>query len=326
MEHLQEFKQVKISDIVFFEKAIRKHLPTDPDVIEMITDITNRGIINSPSVTPRNGVFILTNGGRRMTAMKKMLADGVIPDDIGVKVIHGLTDEEIIGWQMAGNINIKKTANKQYINGLFQLATAGTMNTEQISKLAGMSIEYIMKLFKTLKFPESVLDTCEKEGVKIGNLIILSELANKIPEEDYPTWIEDAKTLNQRELTIKVADELNAIKQALSIRKDGKKTDEFIAEPTLLSKSDLFDNFKRAEIAFNVESSRDNEITLSVYKKIWQMDEETISIKRRQHEEKIADKLKKIKERKEKKTLLDLEEMKRELEGKGFKIEKINNG
>ena len=326
MEHQQEFKQVKISDIVFFEKAIRKHLPTDPDVIEMITDITTRGIINSPSVTPRNGVYILTDGGRRMTALKKMLADGIIPDDIGVKVIHGLTDEEIIGWQMAGNINIKKTANKQYINGLFQLATAGTMNTEQISKLAGMSIEYIMKLFKTLKFPESVLDTCEKEGVKIGNLIILSELANKIPEEDYSTWINDAKTLNQKELTIKVADELNAIKQALSIRKDGKKTDEFIAEPTLLSKSDLFDNFKRAEIAFNVESSRDNEITLSIYKKIWQMDEETIAIKRRQHEEKITEKLNKIKERKDKKVLFDLEEMKRELEGKGFKIEKINNG
>lgn len=326
MEHLQEFKTIKISDIVFFEKAIRKHLPTDQDVIEMIADITNRGIINSPSVTPRNGVYVLTDGGRRMTALKKMLADGITPDEIGVKVIHGLTDEEIIGWQMAGNINIKKTANKQYINGLFQLATAGTMNTEQISKLAGMSIEYIMKLFKTLKFPESVLDTCEKEGVKIGNLIILSELANKIPEEDYPAWIEDAKTLSQKELTIKVADEINAIKQALSIKRDGKKTDEFIAEATLLSKSDLFENYKRAEIAFSVESSRDNEITLNVYKKIWQMDEETIAIKRRQHEEKIAERLKRIKERKDKKVLLDLEEMKRELEGKGFKIEKINNG
>jgi hypothetical protein len=329
MEHLKDFKQVKISDIVFFEKAIRKHLPTDPDVIEMITDISNRGLINAPSVTPRDGVFILTDGGRRMTALKQMLADGKIPDEIGVTVIHGLTDEEIIGWQMAGNINIKKTANKQYINGLFQLATAGTMNTEQISKLAGMSIEYIMKLFKTLKFPENVLDTCEKEGVKIGNLIILSELANKIPEEDYPSWIEDAKTLSQRELTIKVADELNAIKQALSLKRDGKKTDEFIVEPVLLSKGDLFENYKKAEIAFNMDSSRDNEITFSVYKKIWQMDEETIATKRRQHEEKLAEKVKKLQERKDKKIILDLEAMKKELENKGFKIQRIetvNNG
>lgn len=326
MEHLKELKQVKISEIMFFEKAIRKHLPTDPDVVEMITDLTNRGLINAPSVTPRDGIYILTDGGRRMTALKHMLADGKIPDEIGVTVIHGLTDEEIIGWQMAGNINIKKTANKQYINGLFQLATAGTMNTEQISKLAGMSIEYIMKLFKTLKFPENVLEACEKAEVKIGNLIILSELANKIPEEDYLSWIEDAKTLSQRELTIKVADELNIIKQTLNLRKDGKRTDEFIVEPVLLSKGDLFENYKKAEIAFDIDSNRDNEIILSIYKKIWQMDEETIAIKRRQHEEKLAAKSKKMQERRDKKMILDLEAMKKDLELRGFKIEKINNG
>jgi len=314
---------IPIDSIKFHPDSIRTHLVTDENVIDLANAIEIQGLLNVSTVTNRDDYYILTDGARRFTAIKLLRSQGKWGNDIPVKLERDLTDDQIIGMQISGNYNIKKTANKQYINGLFKIAISGKKTATEVAKMAGITVEYMMKLFKALKLPTDVFALCEKEQVSIGNLITISELSSKIELEDWPDWVQKAKTMTQKELNLVVAEELTEIRNSANAKRTGKKT-EFIPEPILLKKTQLLENFIKSEKDFHDSPTRDNEVVFSVYQSIFQMDAENVILRRTAWEKEQEAKRLAAEKRKTARLITNNETMIKSLTDLGYKVEKTN--
>lgn len=314
-------KKINLNNINFSEIALRTHKEDAEHIIDLAEDISKRGLLNLPTIVPaeEKGKYIVTDGARRVTALKLLLAQGKI-DVLQTFQIKDVQDElDTLADMVAGNANIRKTANKEYIEALYRLATEGDVSLDNLSKKVGMSIEYIMKLFKTLKLPEEILKQAEKGQVSISNLITLSDLAGKINEEDLTEWVTRAQSEVAKDFAVSVAEELDAIRKTA---KAGREEPKFELKPKLKTKDELTILLIQCETAFTKNASSATEARFQLMKEIWQIDEVEAKKQKDVWDKNQAEKEVKKKERKEAREKAKLGDMKESLEKEGFTVSK----
>ena len=315
-----EVKKVNLNEINFSEIALRTHNFEEDHIRSLADDIIARGLLNLPTITPvKDGKFIVTDGARRMTALKLLLKEGKIDVVQPFQIKPPQAELDTLADMIAGNAQIRKTANKQYIEALYRLATETEIGLEALSTKVGMSVEYILKLFKTLRLPDEILVQAEKGEVSISNLITLSDLAGKVTQEDLEDWVDQAKTTTAKDFAVAVADELTAIKEA---NKGERKEPIFEVKKRLRSKEELEMLLIQCETAFQKAGNPVNEARYNLMKEIFSIDEKSVTQQKADWDKKQADKEKKKEERKAAREKAKLEEMKEQLEKDGYQIVK----
>jgi ParB/RepB/Spo0J family partition protein len=315
-----EIKKIKISQLTFTEAALRAHTVEDDNIIELAADILVRGLLNLPTVVAtEDGNFIVTDGARRSTALILNLSNKLCADEVTVQVKPSQSDLETLADQFAGNATVLKTTNKDYINGLYTLATEGNMSLAKLAKKVGKSKEYINRLFKTLRLPEEIIDAAEAGSVPVGNLITLSELSGKVSDDELADWVIKAGTEKASDFAILVEDEKETIREARKADRKGQ-TIEFEAKQKFVGKDKLLIMLNDADQAFTAEGSKANEAVLNTMKVIFGLDEESIAEQKANFEEKMADREAKKVARKAERESKSTEEMTSKLEEAGYTV------
>lgn len=326
-----ELAMLKVSDIDFSAIALRTHKPDSDDIKELANDILERGIQNPFSVVPSatEGKFTITDGSRRLTALKLLETEGLLgevyPDGaIPVQVKEVKDDIQILCDQLAGNAQIKKTGDRDYINGIFLIASSGEYSLEEIGKLAGMTPDYILKLFKILKIPENHYNRIKEEGISVGNTISISKLAGKVSDDEVDEFIDLAKTETTGKFAETVEEKLNQIKKGTSGR-GAKKEFKLVAK--LLKRDQLKIFLVNARTAF--EELNENadpvevaavEARFQLMKEIWQIDEVSEKEQRDKFEADEQRRKDNAKKRKADRDSKKLEDSINDLKEKGFTI------
>lgn len=312
--------KLKISEIEFHPASIRTHDPLSEDIQALARDIEQRGLLNKPTVVKlkgdTSGKYYISDGSRRLTALKFLVEQKKVKDEIEIDVKE-VEEEELIADQISGNFNIKKTADKAYIDGLYKIAIKKQMTYEQIAKFAGLSVEYIKKLFKTRQLPETIQEEAQKLKVPMVNLIKLSELAKKVDEDELKDLLNDAAKKPAKDFAMQVDERINElVKERLGV----KKSNEFKIEPKLLKKEELKAKLDAAQLAFQQNPNKENEIVLRVMKEIWQIDDNTVAKKKQEWEEAKKRREEKKEERKKAREQKKLVEQLIDMEKNGLKV------
>jgi len=314
--------KVNLNDVLFSEVALRSHKETDEHIRELADDINNRGLLNLPTLVPsqdEEGKYHVTDGARRVTALKLLLKEGKVPEELSFQVTEPQDELETLGDMISGNANVLKTTNKQFIEAMYRIATETDTTMPELAKKVGKSEEYIWKLFKTLKLGDELLEEAQASGVSISNLITLSELKGKVDDDDMKEWVEKAKTTTVAEFSDEVAEELDAIKEAL---KGQKKEVEFKLTNKFIGKDALELLLVSAETAFTTEATPATEARYNLMREIFQVDEKSAAARKKDWEDKQEKKKQKAAERKKARDDAKLIESIGELDKQGFQVTK----
>lgn len=320
-----EIIRVPIDNVDFSTISIRTHKPDSPDIIDLSNDIYKRGLINIPSIVKgaEEGRYVISDGSRRLTALKVCLKENKLHEDIAdgccnFQLIELEDNIDILCTQLAGNVNVKQTGSREYIQALFHIATAKKYTMDELAIKAGMSEAYILKLFTTLKLPVEVYNMLHEDKVSVANTITLAKLKGKISDEDL---IERFVPLAKEETSTKFAE--TVLEELDSIR--ASKTQEepkFELVPKLLPKDDLLILLAQAKGKFEADGNERNEERYQVFKEIFQIDEVSEAEKREEWEKKQEDKKLKAEERKKKRAEDKLDDQKVNLEKHGYIVSK----
>jgi ParB-like chromosome segregation protein Spo0J len=314
-------KSIDLNRIGFSEIALRTHAMTDENVIELADEIMERGLLNVPTVVPvsgKEGYYIVTDGARRVTALKLLLSQGKIDKMCNFQVKAPQDDLSTLSDMIAGNFNIKQTAKTQYIEALYRLATESNLKIDELAKKAGIGTVYMLKLFKSLRLPETILKMAESGKVTIANLISLSEL-HALPQEDLELWVEKASRTSAKQFAVDVATELDTIREAA---KGIKKERKFELTEKLLSKEDLRAKFIKVEQEYLKIKNPINEARLNIMKEIYQIDERSAIARKAEWDKIEKEREDKKNARKANREKAKIEEVTASLEKQGFKIVK----
>lgn len=281
-----EIKKVALANILFSDIALRSHKATEDHIVELAIDICNRGLLNLLTLVPNaneEGTYIVSDGARRMTALKLIKAGtnplvkgpyADIPDEMSFQVHDVQSELDTLADQIAGNAQIKQTMKKSYIDGLHRIVSSGTMDVDTLGAKIGMTPEYIWKLFKTLRLGDELLKRAEEDGVSITNLITFAKnLAGKLDEDGMTEWYEFAKDSTVKEFAKLVEKKVDAV--AKEAKGQPRVEPTFELTPKLLSKDELTMLLTQATAAFAEDASPVNQARLIALQEIWQIDEVT---------------------------------------------------
>ena len=319
-----EIKKVSLNKVGFMDEALRSHKIEDEHVQQRADDIMERGLLNLPTITPSpviDGEYVVTDGACRTMALKLLFSQGKWPEMQNFQIKPKQSVLETLADQIAGNVQTLKTTNKAYIQALFKLATEGKYKADELAKKAGMTKEYMFKLFKTLRLSEEILTLAEAGKVTISNLISLSDLSGKVDEEEMVDWVKKAEKATAKDFSIDVVKRLDDIRK----EKAGLPKAEAVFRPVkkLLSKQELEALYIRCDNAFVEKPSKENEVRFNLMKEIFQFTEKDIEAQRQEYEQKKEEKEKAKEIRKEKRDADKLEEYKKKLEESGFSVEPV---
>lgn len=325
-----EIKKIKISQIDFMASSLRLHDKEEDHIVELANDIRDRGLLNMPTVVDKgNGKFVPTDGARRWTALM-LLADRnecplyeEVVGEINMQVKPDQSDLETLADQIAGNATVKSTANKEYIDGLYKLASQGNFSMDQLAKKAGKSANWIAKLFKTKKIPDAVWEKCEAGKVPMANMITMADIIGKVEGEELEAIVKAAITQPAEEFAITVDDELSVLRE---LRKEsrGGGSAEFSAKEKFIGKDGARLMLAQAENDFIEDSSEVNEAILNVLKKLFSLDEASIAAQKEAFDKKIEDKKAQAEARKKEREDAKLEEEADKLAAAGFTVAKAD--
>ncbi len=323
-----EIKKINLDDVIYQQIVLRTHKETEEHIQWMYDDLLERGLLNLMSLIPskdEKGKYIVSDGARRMTALKRMKKDRVLPK--GFKTIDAMhfvvrdAQEELdtLGDMISGNANIKKTTNKQFIDAIYRIATETNISIEKLAKKIGMTKEYINRLFKTLKLGDEVLTKAQEQDITISNLITTSQLAGKIDDKEMDEWLKEAKKLSAGEYALKVTEELEILKEAVR----GKvKEDKFVLTAKFIGKDSLEMLAVQCKSAFEQKGTPETEARYGIMLEIYQKDEPTARKREKEYEQKKQEKEKKAEARKQAREEANFEDSKKLLEEQGFKVTK----
>lgn len=315
-------KVVKIADIGFAVEVLRTHKEDADHIIQTKESLVEHGLLNLPKVAPdadNVGKYFVLDGANRLTAMKQLVEEGKFPKEHAFMVVDKpMTPLEIISAQVAGNATVHKTMNKEYIQALHRMATEGKMSLETLSKKSSMSISYIMRLFKTLRLPESVLELAKENKLTVVNLITLSDLAGKVEESELLDWCETAKTATAKELAPQIQERLDVIKQS------GKKDTVvgFVLTNKLVKKEVIEAMFVKEQNRFASDSSKENAGRFAIMQELFQVDAVSATARESAFDKKKADAAVAKDKRKADKEIKNKKEYIEKLKAEGFKITK----
>lgn len=321
----QEIKAISLDKITFIADPLRTHKLTDDHIIDLAEDIKQRGLLDIPTVVPaeEEGFFNVTNGARRVTALKLLFSKNEIPEFQNFNVKDRQSEIDTLADQIAGNVKVLKTANKKYIAALYKLATEGGLTADELAKKAGMGKEYMFKLFKTLKLSDEVMKEAEAGKVTISNLISLSDLVGKVDEDGLLEWVERAKTEKAADFAVAVVEEIDILKKAA---RGEPREDVFKPVKKLLKREELEILLTQTENAFNDAPNKTNETRYQLMKEIWQIDEKSIDEQKAKWEQDKADKEEKKAKRKEAREKAKLEDSIKDLEEAGYSVKPAKAG
>lgn len=305
-------KTIKLSSIVRLEDALRTVDKKKETYIALKEDIAKNGIKDIFTVYDNgDGTFTLGNGDHRYTALCELHEEGRGSDEVEVRIEKKKSDREVLRAQVAGNATVTKTTNKNFIKAIYKLATGEeNISLSDIAKDVGMTESYIMRLIKSLRLKDEVLEVCEKEGVSITNLITLADIAGKVDvEEILEDFIPEAKAKTGKEFAIFIAEKLDELKASASGK---EKVEGYQHKPKLRTMD---------EIQLRLAAEK-NPTVLDTLKWVISSDEPTVEAARLEWEAKKAERDKKRAERAAAREAEKQKEMMEKLEAEGFKITK----
>lgn len=301
---------VKLSSIVRLEDALRTVDKKKETYIALKEDIAKNGVKDIFTVYDNgDGTFTLGNGDHRYTALCELHDEGRGSDEVEVRVEKKKSDREVLRAQVAGNATVTKTTNKNFIKAIYKLATGEeNISLSDIAKDVGMTESYIMRLIKSLRLKDEVLEVCEKEGVSITNLITLADMAGKVEvEEIIEEYVPEAKAKTGKEFAIFIAEKLDELKAAAQGK---EKVEGYQHKPKLRTMD---------EIQLRIASEKDP-VALDTLKWVISSDEPTIEAAKLEWEAKKAERDKKRAERAAAREAEKQAEMVEKLKEQGFEI------
>lgn len=249
-----------------------------------------------------DGTYTLGDGDHRFTALCDLRDEGG-SDEVICNVKTKLDDIEILRLQVSGNASVTQTTNKEYIEALHRLVTAkNSKGLDQLAKDVGMTKSYLLKLFKTKKLSERILEEADALGVKIGNIMTLSDLAGVISEDEIiDEFLPQAAEQKIEDFGVTVVNKLDSIRAA----KAGiPKSTEFVAKEKMKSKD---------EVKLRIARETD-EVILETLKWVISTDEKSVIEQKQEYDRAKAIRAKAAEDRKTKKALENYEELKQKLE------------
>lgn len=323
-----EIKKINLDDIIYQEIVLRTHKETETHIQWMYDDLILRGLLNLMSLVPspdEEGKYVVTDGARRMTALKRMKKEGVLPkgftaiDEMYFVIRDAQTELDTLSDMIAGNANVKKTTNTEFIQAIYKIATETDVTFPELANRVGMTEQYIDRLLKTLKLGDEVLAAAQTKEVPITNLISLSKLAGKVDAEDMNEWVDKASGMVAKDFVLEVAKELDEIKEAM---KEKTKEAKFELTPLYIGRDNLDMLRVQSQSAFEQKSTPVTEARHNIMQEIFQMDEPTAKVRERKYEQKQKDKADKAAKRKADRESAGLDESKKMLEEQGFVVTK----
>lgn len=319
-----EVRLINLDDVLFQAEALRSHKIDSQDIKDAAEDLMERGLLNLMSVIPsqeQEGKYYVKDGARRTSALKLLKNEGRIPPNMDTieavpYQIFPMQDElDNLADMVAGNAQVKKTTSKEFIQAMHKLVTETDLSMEQLSKKVGMKVDYIWKLFKTLKLGEEILKKAQEMSIPITNLITLSELAKKVDNDEMEEWLERAKEETIGEFSKSISERLDLIP------KKGRSSEEkFILTPIFIGKDSLNMLLTQTQIKFEQTGDPIDEARYELMKEIYQIDEPTAHKREKEWEKKQDEKARKSAERKAAREKAKLEESKEELEKLGYEV------
>ena len=316
---------ISLASVVTLEGALRVHKMEDATIVNLANDIEKRGLLNMFSVSENgDGTFTLQDGASRFTAIKLLSSQGKWLDESGnptdqisVQVREQMDEDQILANMIAGNFTVSKTTNPEYIRALYKLTVhddpTKRQTLEQVAATTGLTVEYINRLFKTLKLPENVQALLNDGSMSIANAVRLSDIVKFVDEEELAEWVEKAVTLTNGELSPAIESRIKEVRQGVKKSEAG-----FTAVPKLLDKATLSARFELAQAKFNTDPSAENEARLNVFKEIFQMDEASIAKAKADYEKKKEDAKLAAEKRKQDREANSIEDAKKKLIAAGI--------
>lgn len=312
--------KVKLEDIGFSEVALREHKDSEEHIKDLIKDIAIRGVLNLPTLVPsaeNKGKYIVTDGARRITALKALLREGKVPEVMSFPVREAQDELSTLADMVAGNSQVRKTANKQFINAIYRIATEGRQPVSVLAVKVGMSEEYIWKLFKTLKLGDEVLQAAQEKKVPISNLITLASLAKKVSDEKMDEWLDKAVDTKIADFSLEIVEELDLIRESSK----GKTADSsFKLVNLFIGKNNLELLLTSCEVAFIELATPETEARFNLMKEIYQVDEKNADQRKNAWEAKLEDKKAAAADRKANRESAKLLDSVEGLEKQGFTV------
>jgi len=307
-----------IKDIQYSEDSLRTHNIEDENIQILMEDINQRGLLNVPTVTLKNGKYIVVDGARRITAMKELVEQGKFPEKYNFQLKEEMSPVDVLTSQIAGNFQIHKTTSRQYIEALYKVATEGKYTIDELSKLAGIGKQHMFKLFKTLHLPEEITKMAETGKVSIANLIALADL-KQLPVEDLKLWVEKAAVTNAKQFAIDVTSELDNLRAAA---RGIVKEKVFELTPKLLSKEEILAKLIKSEQEFfGDKKNKVLETRYNIMQELFQIDDQSARIRKNAFDNAEREKELKQKARKESREADKLEKWRAALVQKNYKVE-----
>lgn len=263
--------------------------PDDKDYEEFIQlqkDLEENGIMYPPTVRKDGDKYVVVDGARRVTAIKKSIAEGHPRFQSEVPVsVQDIDDEKALARSIAGNYHSKKTMKSQDIKALKRLAITGQMTMSELSLATGISKGRLEELVKITKLPEKVQELVNSGDITLGNAITLEKLpVDALTDE----WIQKALTMKGADFTVAVAEELKELKK-LASGAGSSESQTFTPTASYMKKEDASVFYEQCK--FKAESDEASDFDRGAYyamQKVFGLDEETLAAKEAAFNEKQA--------------------------------------
>lgn len=319
---------LNLDDVLFSSIALRSHKEDSDNIDELCNSLETNGLLNIPTCTPspdKEGTYFIKDGARRVTALKRMKKEGRIPkemdnlDKVPFAVSEPQDELATLADMVAGNANVLKTANRDYIEAIYRIATETNVGMEKLAQQVGKSEAYIWKLFSTLKLNKELIEKAKEEGVPISNIITLAQLAGKVEDDTLADFYEKSKEETVAVFAVTVAEKLDEIKKEAKGEREERK---FELTNKFIGKDECEMLLVQCQAAFEQDANPVNEARFNLMQEIFQVDEKTAALRESEWEAKEAEREEKKKMRKQQRETEKLEESKKRVEEAGYVVSK----
>lgn len=306
--YLVKFLNIDPSKLIFAEEAMAARKLADPqdasypEFLQLKKAINDQGLLNTFSVTQREGGYLVLDGNRRGLAIQQLWAEGQLrdryPEGIPVQVMEA-SDADVLLMQISGNANVNKQKAASLAKALHRALLMTNITITDLAKRAGMTEVYVENILKLNVLPDHVKAAIDAGEITATNAFHLNRLPTELLNDE---MIDQAKIKTGSEFCNLVD---TAKKEFLAAKKAGTPVEAvdgnvvFNPSPKLRMKAELEGMRKLALERAQIEPTEANIAYASAMDWCFRMDAETLESDRAAFELAKKDKEAKAKARAE---------------------------
>lgn len=322
-----EIKRIPFDKIVFpAANGVARNAP-DPkykrdweEFQSLKRTLSYQALLNIPTVRPEGDKYCVTDGNRRLRAMKELWAEQVpsfvkmYPDGAVNLQVAEMSEADSLAAQISGNAQVNKqsasslaTAVRKYILLRPEEPFA------EVAKKCGYSEARLTELLKVALLPEEIQELNRRGDIKTGNALQLTKLPIELVQEN--EWVEKAITMPANEFAAEVGKAVIAYGKAIRSGNEASgRAKEFSPQAKLLKKDELGELLEKARYAYEEHPTEYNLGCKETMEKVFSLDEISVAKQKEQFDKQLEEAEERKRQRKAKREAKKLEEAQRFIE------------